>query len=67
MIERSMEKVLLAAMGSDESNDAREYTFCFHRTRGRFKRHGSSKVVSDQQWQPRDATVRWFESVQRSP
>jgi hypothetical protein len=25
-----MQKVLLAAMGSDESNDAREHTFRFH-------------------------------------
>jgi hypothetical protein len=27
-----MEKVLLAAMDSEESNDAREHTFGFHRT-----------------------------------
>jgi len=51
-----MEKVLLAAMGSEESNDAREHTFGLTEHGSRFKRHGSSKVISDQQWQPWDAS-----------
>jgi hypothetical protein len=36
-----MEKVLLAAMGSEESNDAREHTLFFTEHASRFERHGS--------------------------